>query len=166
MIAAFKVLGVVLAWLAVNDAIQFGFYMHAGIDPEYATPVVFTGLFAISIKAAGALLLIVLTEKVLTFLRISQTAYSSVNAMPLVAGAASLVGTYYLVQGLTTSVSTYVIARVQFSAMNEPGVNLLATNLFNWPWHDFVYGLIQALLGSALLVAIVICNKKLIRLER
>lgn len=161
MIAAFKVLGVVLAWLAVNDAIQFGFYMHAGIDPEYAAPVVFTGLFAISMKTAGALLLIFLTENVLSFLRISPAAHSSACAMPLAAGAASLVGSYFLVQGLATSVSTYVIARIQFSAMNEPGVNLLTTNVFSWPWHDFAYGMVQALLGLALLVAVFAYNKKM-----
>ena len=161
MIAAFKVLGVILAWLAVNDAIQFGFYMNAGIDPEYAAPVVFTGLFAISIKAAGAILLIFLTENVLSLLRINSSAHSSVNAMSLAAGAASLVGSYFLLQGLATSVSTYVIARIQFSAINEPGVNLLTTNVFSWPWHDFAYGLIQALLGLALLVAIFAYNKKM-----
>src|SRR5690606_40137703 len=129
--------------------------------PEYAAPVVFTGLFAITIKAAGAIFLIFLTESVLSFLGINPAAHSSVNAMPLAAGAASLVGSYFLLQGLATSVSTYVIARIQFSAMNEPGVNLLTTNVFSWPWHDFAYGMVQALLGLALLVAIFAYNKQM-----
>ncbi|MFN3713457.1 MAG: hypothetical protein ACK4SX_07360 [Alcanivoracaceae bacterium] len=161
MIAAFKVLGVVLAWIAVNDAFQFGFYMYGGIDPEYATQFLFSGLFSICVKAAGAILLIFSTENVLSILRINPASHASVGAMPLAAGAASLVGTYFLVQGLAIAVSTYVIASIQFSAIKTPGDSLLTTRALSWPWHDFAYGLVEALLGLALLAAILAYNKKM-----
>lgn len=159
MIVVFKVFGLVVLWLAFNDAVQLGLSMYWGIDPEYATSIVLTGSIAVSVKFVAAALLIVATEKVVALIGIDpqKGSYGSERAFAL--GAASLVGFFFLVQGLTLSISKYTIARMQFSEINSQGVNLFTTSLYDWDWQSFLYGVVQSSLGLTLIVAVFAYNK-------
>lgn len=159
MIVVFKILGVILAWFAFDDVVRLGLSMYLGLDPDFSVPIVFMASLSISIKFAVAILLLCFTESVLGFLKIDEGLRIEGNEIAISMGVASAVAIYFFVQGMATSISTYTVARLQLSSLNNPdGVNLLATNTFRWPWHDFVYGIVQAGLGIALLVTVFAYN--------
>tara|TARA_R110002073_G_scaffold84612_1_gene201498 strand:- start:8008 stop:8520 length:513 start_codon:yes stop_codon:yes gene_type:complete len=161
MIAVFKIFGLVVLWFAFSDAVQLGLSMYWGIDPEYGASIVLTSTIAVSVKSFSAVLLIFSTQSVLSFIKLDpdKAAYGTERAFAI--GAASLIGVYFLVIGLASSIAKYTIARVQFSEINSQGMSLFTTNIYDWEWQGFIYGLVQAALGLALLVAVFAYNKKL-----
>ncbi len=129
MIAVFKILGLVVMWLAFNDAVQLGLSMYWGIDPEYAMSIVLTSSIAISVKFVTAVLFMLATEKGVVLMGLDPERDDHGSGRAFALGGASLVGFFFLVQGLTQSISKYTIARVQFSEINSQGVNLFTTSL-------------------------------------
>lgn len=161
MLAVFKILGLVVLWLAFNDAIQLGLSMYWGIDPEYAISIVITSSIAISVKFVAAAFLVFSTEKVVVLIGLDPEKSDSGSGREFAFGGASIVGFFFLIQGLTLSISKYAIARMQFSEINNPGLNLFTTSLFEWDWQSFIYGLVQSSLGLTLIIAVFAYNKVL-----
>ncbi|MBZ2190541.1 hypothetical protein K8B33_15635 [Alcanivorax sp. JB21] len=163
MIAAFRVLGIIIAWFALNEVVRTGLYLFLGDDADYGVPavVVYTAIFSIAIKVAGAALLLFYTEKVVSMLQFGFNESVRELDLSLSVAAASLVGIYFFIQGLSTSISTYVVMRMRVSTMDGPRIGVFDLNRFHWAWQDFVYGLVQAILGAILVIAVIAYGKSI-----